>query len=88
MHDLNETVAGFFGSGPAADALAHGMQDAWTSFARSGDPSCDSLGPWPAYEPDRRATMLLGEKSTLKHAPLDDERRAWDGLPESVLGTL
>ena len=78
----------FSGSGPAVEKLASEMQDAWLSFARSGDPSCESLGAWPAYNKARRATMVFGATSKLEGAPLDDERRAWDTVPGDVLGTL
>jgi len=79
-------VADFSGSGPAADALAEQTMDAWLAFARSGDPSCKSLGRWPTYTTAERATMVLGEKTRLAHAPLDEERRAWAHAPASVLG--
>jgi para-nitrobenzyl esterase len=55
------------------------MQDAWTSFARSGDPSCASLGKWPAYGKARN-TMILGETCKVEKAPYEAERRAWDGV--------
>ena len=88
LHSESDALAGFFGSGDDADRLSVEMQEAWTAFARTGDPSCASLGSWPAYEPDRRQTMLLGATSGLESAPLDDERRAWDGVPDAALGSL
>ncbi len=71
----------FCGSGPEADKMADIMQDAWASFARTGDPSCESLGEWPAYG-DRRTTMILDTQSRLEDAPYEPERRAWDVLGE------
>lgn len=88
VHDTSEQTAAFFGSGPAADRLARGMQEAWTAFARSGDPSSAALGEWPAYEPDSRATMLLGEETGVERAPYDEERRAWEGVPDGVVGAF
>jgi para-nitrobenzyl esterase len=78
----------FAGDGPAAEKLANEMQDAWLAFARHGDPSCASLGAWPAYTEARRATMLFGETSRVADAPFDAERRAWDGVPSGILGAL
>jgi len=78
----------FSGSGPAAEKLASQMQDAWLAFARSGDPGSESLGAWPAYDETRRATMVFGATSRMENAPLDDERRAWNAIPDSVLGSL
>jgi para-nitrobenzyl esterase len=80
--NLNEE---FHGCGPGAQALAGQMQDAWIAFARKGDPSCDSLGAWPAYG-DRRAMMVLGERSFVAYAPYEAERAAWDGIPNGALG--
>ena len=65
----------FAGSGPAAEALAATVQDAWLSFARTGDPG------WPAYDIDARPTMLLGEHCGVTDDPSAAERVAWDGLP-------
>ena len=72
----------FCGAGPKADQLATEMRDAWLSFAKSGDPG------WAPYTNSRRTTMLFGEKTEPVDAPRDEERRAWDGVSEQVLGLL
>ena len=77
--DRPELVA-FTGGGPAAQALAERMQDAWLAFARTGDPAHPGLPTWPAYDGDRRATMLLGARCELVDAPREAERRLWDGM--------
>jgi para-nitrobenzyl esterase len=64
----------------AALELSVAMQEAWTSFARTGKPVSSHLPDWPAYDPDRRATMLLGEGSAVDDDPYGDERRLWDDL--------
>ncbi len=69
----------FAGSGPDADRLSAGMQDAWTSFARTGDPSCESIGKWPVYGKNR-ATMMLGKECRVEEAPYEDERSAWENV--------
>ncbi len=83
-----EGMSRFAGSGPVVDKLAGEMQDAWLAFARSGDPGCASLGAWPGYTQERRATMVFGETSKIENAPLEEERRVWDKIPGEVLGTL
>jgi para-nitrobenzyl esterase len=75
-----EGAALFSGSGPEAHALAEQTMDAWLAFARSGDPSHGSLGDWPAFDTERRATMLLGATCDVADAPFDAERRAWEGI--------
>lgn len=77
----------FHGSGPAADRLSINMQDAWLAFARTGNPSCESLGEWLPYG-ERRMTMILGESSYLDEAPYDDERLAWESIPEVFTGEI
>jgi len=77
----------FSGSGPEADTLERNIQDAWLAFARSSDPSCDGLGKWPVYD-ERRETMILGKEFTVVAAPYDEERRAWEALPDTALGVL
>ena len=67
----------FAGGGPAADVLAHRMQEAWVAFARTGNPSTHAL-QWPRYDAKRRATMLLGEEIGVEDAPLEPERRYWE----------
>jgi para-nitrobenzyl esterase len=75
------------GTGPAADQLAREIQDAWLSFARTANPSCESLGTWPIYGQDKE-TMILGRESGLQRAPYEQERRAWDSVPDVVVGSF
>lgn len=77
----------FCGSGPDADRLSRTIQDAWVSFARTGDPSCGSVGHWPSYG-EKRETMILAATPHLVDAPYEDERLAWEGIPESALGLM
>jgi para-nitrobenzyl esterase len=61
------------------------MQDAWLAFAHTGNPSCKALGEWPVYG-EKRKTMLLGKECKVVEAPVEDERRAWDTIPDKCLG--
>ena len=67
----------FCGAGPQVDRLSANIQDAWLSFARTGDPSCKSLGRWPQYGENRK-TMILGKDCHMEEAPYEEERHAWD----------
>ena len=75
----------FYGPDPATEVIARGMQDAWLAFAHTGDPSCESLGRWPAYS-EQRETMVFGRECGIKEAPMDEERRLWDTVPDNLLG--
>ena len=81
-------LASFSGSGPDAERLATEIQDGWLAFARTGDPSCESVGDWPTYTEATRSTMLLGQKTGREDAPLDAERRACQAIPSHALGAL
>lgn len=68
------------GSGPDADRLSGQMMDAWTAFARTGDPSHDGIGRWPAYDPLERQTMVFGRDTAAQAAPFEEERAVWASL--------
>ncbi len=70
----------FTGEGPEAIALSETMQDAWLAFARTGNPSTAALD-WPAFDADRRATMILGPQVVVENAPYEQERAYWDNRP-------
>ncbi|WP_232661978.1 carboxylesterase/lipase family protein [Pseudonocardia sp. TRM90224] len=59
-------------------ALSERMVAAWTTFARTGDPSTPDLA-WPSYAPPKRATMIWDLAQTVENAPRETERAAWDG---------
>jgi para-nitrobenzyl esterase len=73
-----EGMAKFTGWGRDAERLSGRMQDAWTAFARSGNPAPGDLGDWPAYEPSRRATMVMDRTCRVELAPMEAERAFWD----------
>jgi para-nitrobenzyl esterase len=70
-------VVPFTGGGPGAEALSDAMIDAWTAFARTGDPSVPGT-PWPGWDPVERNTMLLGpDRVGAVVAPDDEELSVW-----------
>ena len=84
-HAVNETASEFFGSGPATDALAEAVMDAWAAFACSGNPSSEGLGDWPGYDPDARPTMMIGPRVHVARDPFSAERQAWDGIETQAM---
>jgi para-nitrobenzyl esterase len=74
-------IARFAGAGPEAAALSDAMMDAWSAFARTGDPSTATLGRWPAYEGERRQTMLLRPEPRVVQALGEAERSLWEAVP-------
>ncbi len=78
------TTAPMTGGGPRALAMAGVMSAAWTSFARTGDPSTAALA-WPAYDLERRTTMLFDEKSRTESDPFRSTRMFWDGVSNAFM---
>jgi para-nitrobenzyl esterase len=71
-------VEAFIGPGPLPSELADRMHAAWTAFIRTGDPACDALPAWPAYEPAGREVMELGDTCRVLHDPGAAERELWE----------
>jgi para-nitrobenzyl esterase len=70
-------IAAFAGGGPEAEALSARMQQAWLAFARFANPSHEGIGPWPAWDETRRATMVFGPGGGAVDAPRDEELAVW-----------
>jgi para-nitrobenzyl esterase len=69
---------GLVDDGPEAQGLADRASEAWLAFARTGDPNHRGLPSWPAYDADRRATMIFDAECRVVDDPDAEERRAWD----------
>ena len=77
--NLDAGGASFF-VGEATDAmrdLASSMADAWAGFAHSGVPNAEDLPPWPRYDVDDRATMILDLEAGIEHDPGGPARRVF-----------
>ena len=57
--------------------LSDTLQQAWADFARQGAPQHHSLPAWPRYDPERRATMLLGPACSVQEGVFEERRRLW-----------
>jgi para-nitrobenzyl esterase len=77
----------FCGSGPEAENLSREMQDAWLSFARTGNPSCKSLGEWPRYS-EGRSSMIFDKNSRIEKAAYEDESKIWETLEELEFSSM
>jgi para-nitrobenzyl esterase len=76
-------VAPITGDSPERPRLAAIMSRAWTSFARSGNPDCEGMPHWPAYDTEARSTMLFNLPSRVENDHRGAERLAWGGIPPS-----
>jgi para-nitrobenzyl esterase len=71
----------FHGTSPDAEKLSSTIQDAWIAFARTSDPSCESIGNWAVYG-DNRATMMLGNPCYVEEMAYEEERSVWDRVQQ------
>jgi para-nitrobenzyl esterase len=64
----------FAGAGADAERLSQQMMDSWIAFAKTGDPSCESVGEWPRYDAAQRQTQVFGKRTHVQAAPFEEER--------------
>ena len=60
--------------------LATVMHRTWAQFIRTGDPNGGGLPPWPRYDTERRATLLIDRDSQVVDDPAGAERAAWPAV--------
>ena len=70
--DASPWTAGF----PGLESLADQVSDAWLAFARGGNPNAPKVPQWPAFDAQRRATMVFDTKSAVADDPLRAQRIA------------
>jgi para-nitrobenzyl esterase len=75
VFDNVEAARRFVGRGEAPQAMAELMAPAWLAFARNGDPATAETPEWPAYDDDRRATMVFDLVPRIEEDPLAAIRR-------------
>lgn len=65
------------GNTESARQVGRAMSGAFVNFARTGNPGQPGL-PWPAYDPERTATMVFDADSAVMDDPLGSVRRWMD----------
>jgi para-nitrobenzyl esterase len=79
MFDNVETARNFVGGGDEPQRMADQMSEAWLAFARTGNPATAALPDWPAYDPQRRATMVFNLESRVVEDPYPGVRKVLQG---------
>ncbi len=74
--DVSESMVGPVT--PEMRKLEAATAGAWASLARSGNPNHKGLPNWPAYTPERRATMVFDAPSHVENDPVADVRKIVD----------
>ncbi len=78
-------VAMLTGDAPVRQKIAEAMHEAWIAFACTGKPAAAVLPEWPAYDKERRATLLFNEEYQVANDPQGAERLLWEGRAASLL---
>ena len=71
--------ANLSGGLPEAYKLSERVSGAWINFARTGDPTHKSLPKWPAYNVDKRPTMVFNNRCEVCSDPEGEGRRLLRG---------
>lgn len=75
--DRCETMTG---GGDEARELATKMSQAWINFARTGNPNHKGLPHWPAFTPDKGATMVFNKNNEVRNDPDGEARKLLESL--------
>jgi para-nitrobenzyl esterase len=73
-------IAAFVGN-DSPSSLAHDIQQAWISFARTGNPNHDGIPAWEPQRLTRRPVLRFDEVPTVLDDPERDELDLWMNLP-------
>lgn len=77
---MNDPSVLFLGDKPERLKLAAAMSGAWTTFAASGNPNHKGIPQWPAYNSEKRPTMMFNIESKVENDPFSEERKLWEGI--------
>jgi len=77
---FNNTRGPVAGDSPEARQLAARFAAGWVAFAKTGDPNNAALPHWPAYDADKRPTMVFDRDIELLNDPLREMRTIWNEL--------
>lgn len=71
------------GAGQDRYPLQEKMSGAWAAFARTGNPNHKGLAKWPAFNTEKRATMVFNNDSQVAEDPHGAERKALAALRQA-----
>ncbi|HYQ55958.1 MAG TPA: carboxylesterase family protein [Draconibacterium sp.] len=68
------------GNTAEARKMANIIGSAVAAFGKTGNPNCDKIPYWPAYNTDTRATMVFDTESRVENDPTSEIRKLWDKI--------
>lgn len=66
------------GNTAEARQLADVVGSTFVAFAKIGDPNCDKIPHWPAYDRESRATMIFDTECRVENDPTSELRLLWE----------
>jgi para-nitrobenzyl esterase len=63
---------------PGARLMSRCIGAAFIAFAKTGDPNTSAIPHWPAYDPQRRSTMVFDTDTRVVNDPDQELRLMWD----------
>jgi para-nitrobenzyl esterase len=77
---FHNTLPPILGDTAESHIMADRMGSVWVQFAKTGNPNCKQIPHWPAYEAEKRPTMLFDLKTRVENDPAKEVRLLWDEL--------
>ena len=68
------------GNGFEARKMAEIVGSAIIAFGKTGDPNCDKVPNWPAYDIGSRATMIFDTECRVENDPTRELRLLWEKI--------
>jgi para-nitrobenzyl esterase len=81
FHDVDNKTNSDTGDSKVRYALQDQAAGAWVAFARTGNPNHKGLPNWPAYDAEKRATMVFDVPCKVVDDPGKNERMALSAMP-------
>jgi para-nitrobenzyl esterase len=57
------------------------LASAWIAFAKTGNPNNPEIPNWPAFDAQRRATMIFNDDTRVENDPRGEARKFWAAMP-------
>jgi para-nitrobenzyl esterase len=70
---------GMAGNTAEGRKLAHALGSAVAAFAKTGNPACDPLPAWPAYDATKRPTLVFDAQSKVVEKLTSELMELWQG---------
>ncbi len=71
-----------------AQLMCDDLASSWIQFAKTGDPNNERIPKWPAFDAEKRSTLIFGPNTRIVDDPYGEIRAFWLGMPgpSGVLG--